>query len=211
MIRKWFGVTALMVTAIALSSLSSCARSQKLVSLTVSPATATFGGIGAQIQFTAVGSYIHPPENKDVTQQATWTIDSQNLVTINGPGNVTAISDCGSGNVSASIHDGGNFVTGSAFVSAAGVGTGTCTTAALTAVVSGTGTVSSSPAGITCPGSCSAAFPLDSSVVLTGAPTAPATAVTWSWNVGAVGCASETTTTCTVALNTNATITATFQ
>jgi hypothetical protein len=210
MIRKWFGITALMATAITLSSLSSCARSQKLVGLTVSPATVTFGGVGAQVQFRALGSYIHPPENKDVTQQATWSIDSQNLVTINGPGNVTAISDCGTGNVSASIQDGGNFVTGSAFVSASGVGTGTCTTAALTAVVSGTGTVTSSPSGITCPGTCSAAFPLDSSVILTGAPTAPATAVTWSWGTGTAGCVSETATTCTLALNTNETVTATF-
>jgi hypothetical protein len=210
MIRKWFGITALMATAITLLSLSSCARSQKLVGLTVSPATVTFGGVGAQVQFRALGSYIHPPENKDVTQQATWSIDSQNLVTINGPGNVTAISDCGTGNVSASIQDGGNFVTGSAFVSASGVGTGTCTTAALTAVVSGTGTVTSSPSGITCPGTCSAAFPLDSSVILTGAPTAPATAVTWSWGTGTAGCVSETATTCTLALNTNETVTATF-
>ncbi len=211
MIRKWFGITALVVTAIALSILSSCARSQQLVGITVSPATATFGGVGAQIQFRAVGTYIHPPENKDVTQQATWSIDSQNLVTINGPGNVTAISDCGTGNVSASIQEGGNFVTGSAFVSAAGVGTGSCTSAALTAVVAGTGTVTSSPSGITCPGTCSAAFPLDSSVVLSGTPTAPATTVTWSWSVGTAGCISETLTTCTVALNTNETITATFQ
>jgi hypothetical protein len=211
MIRKWFGITTLVLTASTLLSLSSCARSQKLVGLTVSPATATFGGVGAQIQFRAVGTYIHPPENKDVTQQATWSIDSQNLVTINSPGNVTAISDCGTGNVSASIQEGGNFVTGSAFVSAAGVGTAACTSAALTAVVAGTGTVTSSPSGITCPGTCSAAFPLDSSVTLGGAPTAPATTVTWSWGVGTAGCVSETATTCTLALNTNETITATFQ
>ncbi len=211
MIRKWFGVIALMATAITLLTLSSCARSQKLVGITVTPTTATFGGVGAQLQFKAIGTYIHPPENKDVTQQATWTIDSQNLVTFGTPGLVTAISDCGSGNVMAALQDGGNYVFGTGFVSAAGVGTGACTTAALTVVASGTGTVGSSPTGITCPGTCSAAFPLDSSVVLTAAPTAPATVVTWSWGTGLAGCVSQTATTCTVALNTNETIMATFQ
>jgi hypothetical protein len=209
--RKWLGITALVVVASTLVSLSSCARSQKLVGITVTPTTATFGGVGAQLQFKAIGTYIHPPENKDVTQQATWTIDSQNLVTFGTPGLVTAISDCGSGNVMAAIQDGGNYVFGTGFVSAAGVGTGACTTAALTAVVAGSGTVTSSPSGITCPGTCSAAFPLDSSVILTGAPTAPATSVAWSWSVGTAGCVSETPTTCTVALNTNETITATFE
>ena len=98
MIRKWFGITALMVTAVMLSILSSCARSQQLVGITVSPATATFGGIGAQIQFRAVGSYIHPPENKDVTQQATWAIEyAADVHHQRSRGMLTATGDCGCG------------------------------------------------------------------------------------------------------------------
>lgn len=212
MIRKYVGVFALLISAAALLSLGSCARDQKLVGITVQPANATFGGVGAQIQFTAIGTYIHPPENKDITQQATWTIDSQNLVTIDAPGLVTDISDCGSGNVTASLHQGGSFFSGSAFVAAAGVGTSACTQAALTVVVSGTGTVTSSPTGITCPGTCSAPFPLDSSVVLTGTPTAPATSVVFTSPQGTTGCNQGTTlTTCSLSLDTNQTITATFQ
>ena len=65
MIQKWFGLAALMLTAMTLLSLASCARSQKLVGISVAPATATFGGVGAQLQFKAIGTYIHPPENKD--------------------------------------------------------------------------------------------------------------------------------------------------
>jgi hypothetical protein len=212
MIRKYVGVFALLISAAALLSLGSCARDQKLTGLTVQPSNATFGGVGAQIQFRAVASYIHPPQTKDVTQLATWTIDSQNLVTIDAPGLVTAINDCGSGNVTASITQGGNFFSGSAFVSAAGVGTSACTQAALTVVITGTGTVTSSPAGINCPSQCSAAFPLDSSVVLTGAPTAPATTVTFTSAQGTTGCNQGTTaTSCSLALDTNQTITATFQ
>lgn len=45
--------------------------------------------------------------------------------------------------------------------------TSMATTATLTASVAGTGTVTSSPAGISCPGTCSASFPLNSSVTLT--------------------------------------------
>ena len=212
MIRKWFGVTVLLVAASSLLSLSSCAHNQHLVGIQVLPSTATFGGVGAQLQFRAIGTYIHPPANKDITDQAQWSIDSQNLVTFNGPGNVTAISDCGTGNVTASMKDGNNFVLGSGFVSAAGVGTPACTQATLTVSVAGSGTVSSSPAGITnCAGACTAAFPLDSTVVLTGTPGTGASTVIWSWASGAIGCASQTGTTCTVTLDTNATITATFQ
>jgi len=211
MIRKWLGITVFVAAALVLLNLESCARSQKLVGITVTPATATFGGVGAQIQFTAIGTYIHPPESKNVTAEATWSIDSQNLVTFSGPGNVTAISDCGTGNVMAAITDDGNYVFGTAFVSAAGVGTPVCNEAVLTVVVAGSGSVTSTPTGIDCPSSaCSAAFPLDSAVELTGTPGAGATTVLWTWPSGTVGCTTETSTTCTVALDTNETITATF-
>lgn len=211
MIRKWIAITALIIMAITLLSLASCARSQTLTGITVTPATATFGGVGAQLQFKAIGNYIHPPQSKDVTQQATWTIDSQNLVTFNGPGLVTAISDCGTGNVMASLTDDGNYVYGTGFVSAAGVGTSACTQASLALVVTGSGTVTSSPAGITCPGTCAAPFPLDSTVVLTATPGTGATTVTWGAATGSAGCTTQTTTTCNVTLDTNETIDATFQ
>jgi Bacterial Ig-like domain (group 2) len=205
MIRKWLGVITLIVTATTLLSLSSCARDQKLQGITVTPNTATFGGVGAQIQFKAVGSYIHPPENKDITAKVTWSIDSQNLVTIDAPGLVTAINDCGTGNVMAAFQEGGNYVFGTAFVAAAGVGTSACTQATLTVALTGTGTVTSSPAGIICPGTCTAGFGLDQTVVLTGTPTAPATSVTWGADCTPNG------NTCSVSLNTNETVTATFQ
>jgi hypothetical protein len=211
MIRKWFGVTALVFTAITLLSLASCARSQKLVGITVTPSSATFGGVGAQLQFKAIGTYIHPPENKDITSTAKWSIDSQNLVTFDAPGLVTAISDCGTGNVMASVQDGGNYVFATGFVSASGVGTTTCNTAAMTVAVTGSGTVTSSPTGINCPGTCTFAFPLDSSVVLTGAPGSGATTVTFTPASGSAACTTQTSTTCTLDLNTNETINVAFQ
>jgi len=213
MIRKWLGIIAFVAAALAVLNLESCARSQKLTGITVTPATVTFQGVGSQVQFTAIGTYIHPPQSKDVTDQATWSIDSQNLVTFNGPGNVTAISDCGTGNVKAAIQDDGNYIFGTAFVSAAGVGTPTCNDAVLTVVVAGNGSVTSAPTGINCPSSaCSAAFPLDSAVVLSATLGSGSSVVTWTWPSGTNGCTNGSgTTTCDIALDTNETITATFQ
>lgn len=211
--RKWFSILALITAATLLFVLSSCGFNQHLESIQVEPTTVTFGGVGAAIQFTALGTYIHPPATKDITGTVTWSVDSQNLVSFSNtmPGLATAINDCGTGNVLASLHDGNNDIIGTAFVTAAGVGTPACTQAALTVVVVGSGTVTSSPAGITCPSTCSAAFPLDSTVGLSAAPGTGATIVTWTWPAGTAGCSVSSATACTVVLDTNQTITATFQ
>jgi hypothetical protein len=213
MSRKWFSVSALTATAILFCGLLSCAFNQHLTSIQVVPNSATFGGVGAAIQFKAIGTYQHPPQTKDITATATWSIDSQNLVqfTSGMPGLVTSISDCGSGNVIASMKDGTNDRFGTAFVTAAGVGTTACTQAVLTVVVSGSGTVTSSPTGITCPSTCNAAFPLDGTVGLNATPGAGASSVIWNWPVGTAGCSVSSANACTVVLNTNQTITATFK
>jgi hypothetical protein len=212
MSRKWFSILALIVAATLLFSLS-CGFNQHLTAIQVEPATVTFGGIGAAVQFTAHGTYIHPPATKDITGTVTWSVDSQNLVSFSStmPGLVTAINDCGSGNVIASMQDGNNDVSGSAFVTAAGVGTPACNEAALTVVVVGSGTVTSSPAGINCPSTCSATFALDSTVGLSAVPGAGATTANWTWPSGTAGCSVSSPTACTVVLDTNQTITATFQ
>jgi len=210
--RKWFSIAALVVTATFLSSLSSCAFNQHLTSIQVLPATVTFGGVGSELQFKALGTYNHPPATKDITAKVTWSIDSQNLVSFEStPGLVQAISDCGSGNVMATLQDGNTVRFGTAFVTTAGMGTSVCTQAVLTVIVSGSGTVTSSPPGITCPSTCNAAFPLDGTVNLTATPGTGATSVTWAWPAGTAGCSLMSTTGCTVVLDTNQTIDATFQ
>jgi hypothetical protein len=213
MSRKWFNILALLAVAGLPISMSSCAFNQHLTSIQVVPGSATFGGIGASIQFKAIGTYDHPPETKDITAKAAWSIDSQNLVqfTSGTPGLVTAINDCGSGNVIASMQDGANDRFGTAFVTAAGVGTPVCTQALLTVIVAGSGIVTSSPVGITCPSTCNFAFPLDGSVGLSATPGAGASTVIWTWPAGTAGCSVTAALACTVVLDTNQTITATFQ
>jgi uncharacterized repeat protein (TIGR02543 family) len=204
MYHKWFSIISLVAAGVLLLSFSSCARNQHLTSIQVVPPGATFEGVGAQIQFKAFGTYSHPPATKDITDKVQWSIDSQNLANITSPGLVTAISICGSGNLIASFHDSPNDLFGTAFLTGGGVGTTACNQALLTVSVLGSGTVTSSPAGINCPGgACSAVFPLDSSVGLTATPSSGHNFVGWT------GC-NSTSNTCNVLLTTNVTVTATF-
>ncbi len=205
--RKWFGIAALVASATLLLTLSSCGHNQHLTSIQVQPPGTTFLGVGAQIQFRAFGTYIHPPATKDITSQVQWSIDSQHLANITSPGLVTAISICGSGNLIASFRDGQNDLSGTAFLNGAGVGTSTCNQGVLNVSMAGpvgAGTVSSGPSGITCPSTCSAAFTLGSSVGLTANPATGHTFAFWS------GCDSSTGTACTILFNGDRTVTATF-
>jgi phospholipase C len=69
---------------------------------------------------------------------------------------------------------------------------------------SGTGTVTSSPAGIDCPGTCTADFTKGAKVVLTAAPAAGTTFAGWSGSCTGKG-------TCALTLEASATVTTTFE
>jgi len=124
---KWSGIVVLMAAATLLLCQPSCARSQKLVGITVSPqgTTITLTGVGQQVdtQFTALGSYIHPPETKDLTQKAVWSTDTPTIIyTVPGkPGLIeTSGNGCGTNlGVTATVYTdhnnpNGNVVVGSA-------------------------------------------------------------------------------------------------
>ena len=126
---KWFSILVLVATATLLFSESSCAYNQHLESIQVTPNPVVFQGVGAQVQFTALGTYIHPPETKDITSQVQWRIDISYLATINSSGVAVATSVCGAGNVIATVYsDPSNPTSGSAVVGTAaisGIGQGT--------------------------------------------------------------------------------------
>lgn len=100
-------------------------------------------------------------------------------------------------------------------------GTGTCTVtlnsnqfvtvkfdavaAKVSVTVVGSGTVTSSPSGISCPGTCSASFPLNSKVTLSASATSGDTFTGWSGS----GCSG--TGRCSVTVSSNQAVTATFQ
>src|SRR6266851_3906264 len=95
MYRKWFSIAALVTSATLLLSVSSCGHSRQLVSITVMPQGSSFNltGFGQTLstQFTAIGTYIHPPQSRDITTTAVWKSDTPDVVTLDPkqPGLVT--------------------------------------------------------------------------------------------------------------------------
>jgi hypothetical protein len=192
----------------------SCMHERKLVSITIHPLAFTFPtpDPSAQGVFTALGNYIHPPDTRDITDQVTWKTDVPQLLQINKgvvspqPGNVCGIAD-----VSASMNEGGNLVIAYATVIVDDPTNPLCpggsqTKGVVTVAIAGSGTVASSPAGISCPAqSCGAQFNVGDTIVLTGTPTGTSTSVSWS------GCDSVNGTTCSVLVQTGSIgVTATF-
>ncbi len=230
MIRKWFGIVALIATATLLLSLASCSDPQELVSIAVQPTSETIGAsniplsvdAGYKVQLTALGSYLHPPVTKDITDQVTWLSSDLQMFTIDSSGVLMATGrSCGSAQISASqqtnadasgVSSSGAVVTGymtAAVTCFTGSGTGPDTDALSVAFLgTGSGTVTSSPAGLppcTSPTPCVGAFNPGSTVSLTAAPTNGSTFGTW------VGCDSTSSTNpCTVTLTGNVTVTVTF-
>ena len=211
--RRSFSVMAV-VCLIALSQ--SCARNQHLTSIQIQPAGATFGAVDPTlyINFKAYGTYIHPPENKDITDQVTWQSDNPQVDQVSNTGVVSPNLGCGSGNVSATFQDSNNLVvSNSAHVIVDGPASSGCTPAGPQPILtvafagSGSGTVVSSPGGLDCtaPTACSNQFSTGMSITLTATPTGTSSFAGWSG-----GCSSSFGTSCTVILEGNATVTATF-
>ncbi|MGC1371863.1 MAG: hypothetical protein WA824_06975 [Candidatus Sulfotelmatobacter sp.] len=96
------------------------------------PNPVVFEGVGATVQFTALGTYIHPPETKDITDQVQWRIDIGYLATINSAGVATATGVCGAGNVVATVYSNptdpsnGSAIVGTAGISGIDQGTPQC-------------------------------------------------------------------------------------
>jgi hypothetical protein len=210
--RKWFGILLLIAAATVLFNLSGCAYSRRLVSIAIQPSGADFGGIDPSlfVDFKAFGTYIHPPQTKDITSQVTWQSDTPQVAQVSATGVVSPNTNCGSANVFATFRDGGNdVVSNSAHVVVDGPASlgcpqgGASSTLAVT-IGGGTGTITSSPAGINCGSICATQFTTGTTVTLTASPSSPSTSVTWG------NCDSFSGTACTVFLQANRTVTAIF-
>lgn len=195
----------------AMLSLPSCGHDQKLVSLTIQPNTFTFLTQSGTEQYTATGTYIHPPVTKDVTSQATWKVDDGVVHMNAGLVSPDPMLGCGGGTISASLPEGtggaGNIVIGYATVTVDNPsdplcpGGGKFATLAV-GVVGSTGLVTSLPAAISCPSTCIATYNVGASVLLT----ANSATVIWGNCPGASGA------TCVVSIPAGgAAVSATFQ
>jgi len=214
-VRKWLTVVLVSAAALALS----CGHGQQLVSITVDPQTETFGAsnipvsadAGLNVQLRALGNYLYPPATKDITNEVTWVSNTPQMVTVNQTGLITATGlECGATVVSATVTTSssndvsppGTIVTGSMTANVTCF-TGTGPVLTVDFAGKGTGTVTSSPTGLSCTTTCSAGFTTGSTVVLT----ATANGVFGGW----AGCDITSGNVCTVLdLTNNRTVTATF-
>jgi hypothetical protein len=213
MSRKWFSVLALIATATLFLSLSSCAYNQHLVSINIPEKGGTFGAADPSLffNFKAFGTYIHPPETKDITTLVTWQSDNPQVVQVTGAGVVSPNLGCGLGNIYATFKDGSNqVVSNSVPITVEGPASSGCTPPGpqpiLTISFAGTGTGTVTGSGISCstPSSCSNQFTTGSALVLTASPSG--TSIFGGWS----GCSSTSGVDCTVFLQNNLTVTATF-
>jgi hypothetical protein len=207
----------------------SCAHDQQLVSISIEPSTETFGAAnipvpadtGLSVQLRALGHYIHPPVTKDITSQVTWVSNTPGIATVDASGLLVVTGlDCGGALVSATVqtnHSAGDRPSSGAIVTGTMTANVVCFTGSggsgggpfLRVDVTGTGTVSSSPAGINnCISTCSAAFASGTTVTLTAVPTLPATTVTWG-----PGCTPQQANAlaCDLTLTADTVVSATFQ
>jgi hypothetical protein len=98
---RFCGVIALLLVTLFVPG---CARDQQLTSITLIPTTVTFQGIGAQLQFKAIGNYIHPSDTKDITNSVIWSSNALTVATINSTGLATGTNTCGSGEIIATYY-----------------------------------------------------------------------------------------------------------
>ena len=218
--RKWLGIAALIVAATVLLSLSSCARNQQLVGITVQPRSFTFLTPTATVSanFTAMGTYIHPAENKDITALVSWNVDVTKLVSIaSGVVTTSGQGTCGIANISASYNHGtgpsGNVVTGYATVTVNDPLISYCPGGAAAPILSvvpestnsSGNSVTSSPVGIDCPATtCGAPFAAGTAVTLTATPSANFV----SWGTTCPGASANV---CVVDVTANTAVTAIFK
>jgi hypothetical protein len=212
MSRKWFSFIVLIAVATLLVDLSSCGFNQHLISISIAPTGATFGAVDTSlfVNFTASGTYEHPPATKDVTNLVIWQSDTPQVASVTSGGVVSPSLGCGTANVYATFYDSPNQVTSnSAFITVDGPASLGCPQSGALSnlsvtITTGTGTITSAPAGINCGTVCAAQFTTGTTVELTATPTTPSTSVTWE------NCDSSTGTVCTVLLQADRVVSAAF-
>lgn len=106
MSRRGTGPFAALAVAVLTMGLLSCAHEQKLISIAVQPTDIEFGAPDTTLSFqeAAFGTYIHPPEKKDITALAVWKSNAPDIVTVTAGGLVAPGGlACGTAIVSAEV------------------------------------------------------------------------------------------------------------
>lgn len=110
MVRKQYRIVLAALVLTCLAGLPGCGHDQQLQSISIQPTTEVFGTTnnpappGAQAQLRALGSYIHPPGTKDITNLVTWNSNAPDVATVNSTGVVTVTGiACGDTLISATV------------------------------------------------------------------------------------------------------------
>jgi hypothetical protein len=124
--RKWVRVA---IACASLLAILSCAAPQRLVSISVTPATVVFGAPDPTLhaQLTATGTYEHPPATKDITNQVTWTSSITQVAQVSSTGLLSPSTYCGVSPITASLLTNtpkGNVITGTMNVTVNGSASG---------------------------------------------------------------------------------------
>jgi hypothetical protein len=222
--RQGYRFAIVVVAVLCVIGVPSCGHDQQLVSIALQPGVETFGAAdipvsadkGLNVQLRALGSYIHPPVTKDITDQVVWTSNTPQMVTVTSTGLITATGDfCGNTLVSATKttnRSSGGLSSSGAIVTGSMTANVTCFTGSgpiltVTFAGTGTGTVTSSPAGLSCATSCSTSFPSGTMVMLTAAPNG----TFGGWSAGCDSTSGPGLTVCTInSLTANRALTVTF-
>jgi hypothetical protein len=197
--RSYIGLALSALVAVgALLSLPSCGKQKELVDLQVQPPLATYPSPdSAAVDFSAIGTFIHPPSTEDLTAKVTWSTDVPALLALNVGGVPGAVAPqgggCGIAQVIATAKQGtggsGNIVIGRATVTVQDITDPRCpggssSQAVVTVTLegpNGAGSVTSVPTGINCPaGACGALFTVGTTMALTATPTGTHTFVGWT-------------------------------
>lgn len=216
MIRKWFGVSALVIVACSLLDLASCARNQHLASINIQPGNGTFFSVNqsAFFLYKAYGTYIHPPKTVDITNQVKWQTDNPQVAQFTAAGVVSPNLGCGVAQIFATMHDSPNdIVSNQVSITVDGPASQGCPTSGATSVLavsltnSADGVITSGPPGIICGGAatqCTWAFQSGSTVSLSAAPNNPHSFAGWS------GCDVPSGTNCLMTMNADRVVGAAF-
>jgi len=218
--RNWLNLLLICSLAIIVPS---CGSGQQLLSIAIQPPVETFGSsttpvnedMGLKVQLRALGSYIHPPATKDITNTVTWASNTADIATVNSAGVLNAAGvACGDALISATVttnRSSGNISSQGALVTGYMTASVVCFSG-LTLTVdfagNGSGTVTSSPPGLSCAGTCGASFASGTTIILTAVPNSGSSSAIWSACDFVSGVSGQI---CTVSnLSSNRTVTVTF-
>jgi hypothetical protein len=123
---KWSHIGLAMGALIIVATLltfPSCGFDRRLVAITINPPGAIITGPDVDVHFQALGSYIHPPDTRDITNSVVWTSAAPQVVSIiSNTGVATSGFDCGTNiTITATAYSNPQNHTGSAVVGTASV------------------------------------------------------------------------------------------